>query len=102
MAQKSQFSIRAALIGLAILSLYFAFAARYGYGRAILCCFTVVQALSSIIFFVAAYHSHKQEHPRNALAATLLGVMILIGALLLAVLVFQPIEPPAPSQFDLG
>lgn len=97
---KKQFSIRTALITTACLAFYFALAQRYGFGRAILCLANLILAASSLLFFATAYSSFKEENTRNAAAATLLGVLILSGALLVGLLLFQPIAKEPKDPFD--
>ena len=90
-----QFTLRKAFVLIATVCVYLALANQYGFGRAIVCFLVVIQAISSVIFFTASYHSMRDEHPRNALAAFLLGLLILIGSMLLAYMVFQPVSDPA-------
>ena len=97
---KAKFTIRTVLIATACLCCYLALAAQYGFGRGLLCLTTLLQGLTSIVFFVAAYHSMQEEHPRNALASSILGCLILIGSILLGIIVFQPIAKEDPSAFD--
>ena len=89
-----QFTLRNVLAVTGVCCVYFALAHRYGFGRAIICLLVVVQAVSSVVFFYAGYQSWRDEHPRNALAACILGILIVSGSVLLAVLVFQPIPEP--------
>ena len=59
-------------------------------GVPLVCLIVLLQGASSILFFVAARHSLAAEHRRNALAAVLLGLLVLAGAILLGLVVFQP------------
>jgi len=95
-----QFSIRTALITTAFLAFYFALAQRYGLGRAVLCLADLLLAASSLLFFATAYSSLREENTRNAAAATLLGVLILSGAILVGLLLFQPIAREPDDPFD--
>jgi|GEM_PF-6283502 len=94
---KRQFTIRAIGIAIACLCLYLALASRYGFGRGLVCLAVLLQGATSILFFITSYHSWQEENQRNALAALILGLMILIGAILLGFIVFQlPQKPPNP------
>ena len=79
--------------GTTALCVYFALAHVYGFGRAVVCLLTICLGLTSSLFFLAAYHSAKDEHPRNGLAAGALGLMIVGGSMLIGIIVFQ-LPPP--------
>jgi hypothetical protein len=85
---KKQFTLRVASIIVAAFCAYLALASRYGFGRGLVCAITLMQGLSSIVFFLACYHSVKEENHQNAFAAFVLGLMILTGAMLLGAIVF--------------
>lgn len=94
---KRQFTIRAIGIAVSCVCLYLALAARYGFGRGLVCLAVLLQGATSILFFVTSYHSLQEEHQRNALAALILGLLILGGAILLGLIVFQlPQKPTDP------
>lgn len=92
-----QYSLRTVVCLTGIVSIYASLVPSYGWGRAILCLFTILIALSSLLFYAAAYHSLSEEHSRTALATAVLGVLILSGSLVISMIVFQ--RPPQ-SPFE--
>jgi len=86
-----------------IFATYCALVHAYGFGRAIVCMLNILAGTFSLLFFVAAFFSHKEENSRNAIASCVLGALILVGALLTAAIVFQPVVDDSPSSvFMLG
>ncbi len=84
-----QFAVRNLFIVMTAFAIYLSLAQVYGFGRAIVCFLTLCLAASSSLFFVASYHSAKEEQLRNGLACGLLGLTILVGAALIGFIVFQ-------------
>lgn len=84
----NQFSLRNLLIGVSIVCAYCALVPAYGIGRAIVCLATLGLAVSSLLFFVAAYHSFSDDDLRSGMAASLLAAMILTGSIFIAAIVF--------------
>lgn len=95
MSNPRHISIRGLLLSLVILATYLSLAKEYGLGRGLLCFLTIFQAFSSLLFFWTAFQAWKDENKRTMAASLLLGVIILIGSLLLAWIVFQPVVAPA-------
>ena len=81
--------MRAIMLGVAIVSIYLALAKIYGFGRAVVCCLNLLCASFSILFLAAAWQSVREENFRNAIAATVLAILILLGSLLTASFVFR-------------
>lgn len=88
-----QFHLRAAMIATVFIAVYLALAKTYGFGRAIFCWLNLGLGISSLMFFATAFYSYKEQNSRNALGAGLLGMMVLLGSMLAAALVFQPSMP---------
>ena len=70
--------------------LYLALTRIYGPGRAALCLLNLGSVGFAGLFAFAAWQCGRDGDLRSASAATLVGLLILAGALLAALLVFQP------------
>lgn len=95
-----QFSLQTLFLLVLVVGAYASLVPSYGFGRAIVCLITLLLGCSSVLFFGAALNALIEEQLRNALAAAILGALILSGATLMGTIVFH--RPPEPaSAFEL-
>ena len=87
--QTLRFSLRSCLAATLLLCLYLALAQQYGYGRAVLCVFTVFCGTFAIVFVLAARECYREASLRAAAATTFLALLILAGALIAGIVVFS-------------
>lgn len=98
MAVKRQFSLRSALALVAGFAIYLALGQKFGFGRAIFCLLAFLLGASSSLFVAAAWFAMKEGNWRNAVAASVISLLILVGAVLIARIVFH-VPLPVPSAF---